>query len=137
LDMALTAIASGDTSEIARAAGNARDEHIRTLMLLPFEQGDERYWQNITRLIAVQLGTSERWQDEYSQLAANLIAEVSVIKTRLIAISAQIEVAQIARPLLQAKVSLDETTRYLRLTGESARPDHFFAPQSEYSRIEA
>ena len=137
LQLALAAIESNNPLKITRTAGSTKDEHIRTLMLLPFEQGDERYWQNIARLIAVQLGTSERWETEYSQLAASLIAEVSVIKTRLVAVSAQIEVAQIARPLLQAKVNLDETTKYLRLPDESPRPDHLLAPQNEYTRIEA
>lgn len=137
LQLALAAIESNNPLKITRTAGSTKDEHIRTLMLLPFEQGDERYWQNIARLIAVQLGTSERWETEYSQLAASLIAEVSVIKTRLVAVSAQIEVAQIARPLLQAKVNLDETTKYLRLPDESPRPDHLLAPQNEYTRMEA
>lgn len=133
-NFALDALSANNPAEIARAAGKVKDEHIRTLMLQPYNQTGEMYWQNISRLVAAQLGTAERWQAEYSQLASGLIAEVSVIKTRLIAVTAQIEAAKVARPLLQARVNLDETTRYLRTpSSEAPRPDRLFAPQNEYA----
>lgn len=132
-NFALEAIAGEDSKQIALAAGKVKDKHIRNLMLLPYDQGDSAYWQNAMTLIATQLGNAERWQGEYSKMAVSLMAEVSQIKTGLTAALAQIEAAETARPLLQAKVNLETAGRYLRLpTSEQAHPARLFAPQNEY-----
>lgn len=131
---ALEAIASKEPTKIALAAGKVKDRHIRNLMLLPYTEGNADYWASTSNLIATQLGNAERWQSEYSKMAVSLMAEVNQIKTGLTAAMAQIEAAETARPLLQAKVNLDQAGRYLRLpTGEQAKPNRLFAPQNEYA----
>lgn len=133
-EYALDALATDDPKQIALAAGRVKDEHIRHLMLLPYDQGDSAYWQHIITLVAVQLGNAQRWQAEYSQLSVGLMGEVSIIKTKLVAVAAQIEAAQVARPLLQAKVNLDSVGQYLRLsTNETARPERTLNLQNIYT----
>lgn len=130
---AFTAINTADPIQVAQAAGRVKDGHIRDLMLLPYEQGDAAYWQNVSRLIASQLGAAERWQNEYSKMAGSLMGEVATIKTRLIAASAHIEMARAARPLLQAQVNLDTAAHHLRIpVSEGSSPTRLFAPRNEY-----
>lgn len=130
---ALEAIVGNDYLQMAHAAGKVRDQHIRDLMLQPEGEADHTYWQNVSRLIATQLGNAERWQDEYAKLSGDLMGEVTAIKTRLIAVAAHVEVAQAARPLLQAQINLDTAARHLRISvGERASTKQRFAPRSEY-----
>ena len=134
LDEALTAIVSHDAIQIAKAAGAVKDEHIRTLMLEPYENTPAGYWETVSRLVATQFGTAQRWQREYAQLSANLIAEVSTIKARLTAVIAQLDAAEVARPLLQARVNLDTTTQFLCVApDEQVTPDRLLSPRHEYA----
>lgn len=134
LDEALSAIASHDAIQIAKAAGAVKDEHIRTLMLEPYENTPAGYWETVSRLVATQFGTAQRWQREYAQLSANLIAEVSTIKARLTAVIAQLDAAEVARPLLQARVNLDTSAQFLRIASdESVTADRLLAPRHEYA----
>lgn len=130
---ALEAIAGNDRLQMAHAAGKVRDQHIRDLMLQPETEADYSYWQNVSRLIATQLGNAERWQDEYAKLSGSLMSEVTTIKTRLTAVAAHVEMAQAARPLLQAQTNLDTAARYLRISvGERSSAKQLFAPRNEY-----
>lgn len=132
-NVAIEAIVSEDPKQIALAAGKVRDRHIRNLMLLPFSQGNNAYWENAMNLIATQLGSAQRWQAEYSKMAVSLMGEVSQIKTGLTAALAHIEAAETARPLLQAKVNLETAGRYLRLpVSEQSSPARLLGPQNEY-----
>lgn len=134
LGEALNALQGGDSVEIKRAGGQVQDSHIKSLMLLASEQADDAYWRNVTELVAAQLGDAENWQSNYAQMAASLMAEVSEIKTRLNAASAHITVTEAARPLLQAKVNLDQAANILRIPiSETPEPGRLFAPRNEYA----
>lgn len=114
LNQALEAIASQEPLKISQAAGQVMDAHIRDLMLISSSQATDHYWQNVSQLIAVQQGNAHRWQTEYSNLAANIIAEISGIKTRLTAAKAHIIASEAAQPLLVARNNLDQTAHILR-----------------------
>lgn len=130
---ALKAVTSGDPLKIKEAAGAVRDQHISGLMLLSSQETDPEYWESVSGLIATQLGAARRWQTEYRKLAGALIGEVAGIKVRLMAVTANLEVAEAGRPLLEAKVNLENAGRILRApVHEAASPTRLFAPQNEY-----
>jgi len=133
-NLALDAIAGGNPLEIARAAGQVKDNHIRNLLLMPYNHVDLAYWEATARLIATHMGGALRWQTEYSKMVVGLLAEIAAIKTGLQALEAHIDAAEAARPLLQARVGLEEAGRYLRLgSGEQVLPTRLFKPMSEYA----
>lgn len=113
LQAALEAIAGGDPLEIARAAGNVEDTHIRTLMLCNVR--DAGYWQDTARVIAAHVGTLSQWQRGYRAFSSNLLAEVSKAKSQLTAQAAALELTGTAGPLLQAQANLAQAQRYLQL----------------------
>ncbi len=107
------AIASGDPMQIAQAAGNVKDRHIQSLMLCNVPAVDG-YWVDVTRLASAQLGTLEQWSDSYDHFASNLLAEVSMQKAKLTALTASLELIGAARPLLQIEANLNEAQTYLQ-----------------------
>lgn len=121
LSEALQAVTLGEPLKIQEAAGLVSDTHIANLMLLAGQDANPGYWQDVSGLIAVQLGAARKWQAEYRRLSSALIAEVSSIKARLMTISAQVEIAEAAKPLLEAKGNLETAGRLLRVpTAEAA-----------------
>lgn len=113
LQAASEAIASGDLMQIAQAAGNVKDSHIRSLMLCNMPAGGG-YWIDLTRMVSAQLGTLEQWSANYDTFASHLVNEVAAQKTRLTALSASLELAGTARPLLGIQANLDEAQYYLQ-----------------------
>jgi len=113
LDVALAAIAGEDAIQIARAAGGVRDEQIQELMLASVSTGS--YWAGVGRVVAAQLGTLSQWAAGYDRFAERLLGEVSTAKARLAALSASLELAGAARPLVEVRLMLDEAEGYLQL----------------------
>jgi len=113
LNQALEALAAGDPLKIAMAAGAVKDNHIRTLLISEVKHAD--YWHSVTRLIAVQLGTLQQWEQGYRRFAANLLTEVSQAKSRLAALQASNELIGASRPLLQIQTNLNQAGQHLQL----------------------
>ena len=128
LSVALEALSSGDHAQIARAAGAVKDRHIAGLMTMASADVDETYWHNVALLISHQLGSTQRWQQDYSQMAAQLMTEVSGIKTNLLAAEANLQAADAAQPLLTARVNLEQAARLLR-TPITETPEILAAPR--------
>lgn len=113
LQSALNSITTQDPLKIAQAAGEVKDQHIRTLMLTKVR--DSSYWQDTSMLIAAQIGTLTQWQQGYRQFASNLLSEVSKAKAQLASQTATLELVGTGRPLLQAQANLTEAQHYLQL----------------------
>lgn len=113
LQTASQAIAGGDPLQIAAAAGQVKDRHIRELLLCDARPGNG-YWLNVTRLIAVQLSAIEQWAIGYDKFASQLLAEVSGQKARMAALTASLELTGTARPLLEIQSRLNEAQSYLQ-----------------------
>lgn len=114
LNSALSAIASRDILQIAQAAGQVKDEHIRTLMICKIR--NEAYWQDTAILISTQVGTLNQWEKGYRTFASNLLSEVSKAKAQAAALTAALELTGTSRPLLQIQTGLNEATSYLQLS---------------------
>lgn len=137
LDQALEAVAGGDPLQIARVAGAVADSHIRSLLVVSPELVSPEYWQGAAALIATQAGAATRWQEEYSRLATGLIGEIAHIKTGLLALQANIDAAEAARPLLMARLNLGQAGRYLRISvGETTSPMRLLGPLNEYAEVQ-
>jgi hypothetical protein len=113
LQTALESISTQEPLKIAQAAGEVKDQHIRTLMLTKVR--DAGYWQDTSILIATQVGTLTQWQQGYRTFASNLLSEVSKAKAQLSAQTAALELVGTSRPLLQAQANLGEAQHYLQL----------------------
>jgi hypothetical protein len=113
LQAAIEAVLAQDALRLAAAAGQVEDRHIRELLLCDAQLSNS-YWLGVTRLISTQLGTIEQWSAAYDKFAAQLITEVSSQKARLAALTATLELANTARPLLLAQEALNQAQVYLQ-----------------------
>ena len=113
LRKALKAIQTGDPLQIAKAAGEMKDSHLRQLMLCNVKTNV--YWQGVGRTVAAQLGTLLQWSSSYEQFVGNLLTDISEAKARSTALLASKELAIVAKPMLSIQANLDDAQNSLQL----------------------
>lgn len=114
LETARTALQEGDVLAIRETSGGIRDEHIASLMQLASEDTDATYWQSVLEMVAIQLGSCRRWQQDYSVMTARLMAETTAIKQGLLEAEARITLSEAAHPLLTARANVERVVSLLR-----------------------
>jgi hypothetical protein len=126
LNQALAAIKTGDGVQIATAAGEISDAHIRSLMTTEIKHAD--YWDSVARLIGSQLGTLRQWERGYRRFAGSLLVEVSKAKGRLASLEASNDLVGTSRPLMQIQANLNQAGHHLQLEQTPVRQIAQLAP---------
>ena len=110
---ALKAIQTGDATQIAQAAGEMIDNHLRQLMFCNIST--PVYWQGVGQTVAGQLGALLQWSGRYEQFVGNLLTDVSEAKARSTALLASKELAVVARPMLMMNETLNDAQNRLQM----------------------
>lgn len=116
LQFAQKAVVSGDSQQIAEAAGYVDDAEISQLLLL--EARDPQLWLSINKAIANQIGVLRRWEETYIIFSTRLIADVSEAKSRVAQLQSSLDLLSAADPLARIQANLNEANRVLQLRRE-------------------
>jgi hypothetical protein len=112
---AMSALAGGDLTRIAAAAGKIEDGQMRTLMLELLKNGDEAFRNRLEQMIAAQLGVVQRNAAAYRRLALQCMPQLSDYKVQYERLLAVHDGYDIVEPMLLVGEHLRQAQAYLEL----------------------
>lgn len=112
---ALTALATGITTDLAQAAGQIEDGQLRVLMLECLRNQDEAFRGRLAEMIAAQLGVVQRNAAAYRRLALQTMPQLTAYKVQHERLMAMHRAYDLAEPLLLVDENLRQAQAYLEL----------------------
>jgi hypothetical protein len=112
---AIEALGGGDTTAIARAAGEVEDRQVRSLMLELLRNHDDGFSLRVQELISTQVGVMQRNAAGYRRLALQCMPQLADYKAQYERLLAMHDSYDLVEPMLLVGENLRQAQAYLEL----------------------